>query len=205
MSAKIIRKVVGPWPMNTYLVYCDDTDEAAIINPGADADVINKWADDFYIRKILITHGHADHVGAIHDVKDYTGSDVFINPSDAEKFNLTYDYPLEDGNQIWIGKVCLRTIHTPGHTPGMTSFYLDDNRVIVGDTIFVGGPGKTWSPQDFTLMMRTMKEIVFKWPDETIFFPGHGQFGVIGSERTNYDSFFARGWSPDLFGDVTWV
>jgi glyoxylase-like metal-dependent hydrolase (beta-lactamase superfamily II) len=86
----------------------------------------------------------------------------------------------------------------------MTCFDLGDKRVLVGDTVFVGGPGKTWSPEDFTLTMRTMQEIVFAWPDDTEFYPGHGPSGVIGEERSDFEAFLRRGWSDDLHGDVTW-
>jgi glyoxylase-like metal-dependent hydrolase (beta-lactamase superfamily II) len=81
---------------------------------------------------------------------------------------------------------------------------LGDGRILVGDTIFVGGPGKTWSSDEFATTMRTMQEIVFKWPDETRFYPGHGPSGTIGAERPAFESFVARGWSSKLYGDVTW-
>jgi glyoxylase-like metal-dependent hydrolase (beta-lactamase superfamily II) len=87
----------------------------------------------------------------------------------------------------------------------MTSFDLGDGRVIVGDTIFVNGPGKTWSAEDFNTTIRTMQEVVFKWPDDTEFFPGHGPNGKIGSERPKFEAFLAKGWSEGLHGDVTWV
>ena len=86
----------------------------------------------------------------------------------------------------------------------MTCLDLGDRRILVGDTIFVGGPGKTWSAQEFSTTMRTMQEIVFAWPDETRFYPGHGPSGVIGTERPAFERFVARGWSPKLHGDVTW-
>ena len=96
-------------------------------------------------------------------------------------------------------------IHAPGHTPGMTCFDLGDGRIIVGDTVFVGGPGKTWSSEEFTQQMKTMQEIIFAWSDKTEFFPGHGPNGIIGNERPAFEAFLKRGWSPDLFGDVTWT
>ncbi len=85
----------------------------------------------------------------------------------------------------------------------MCCFDLGDGRVLVGDTVFRGGPGKTWSAEDFTRQMQTMQEIVFAWPDETLFFPGHGECGRIGDERPLFEAFLRRGWPPGLFGDVT--
>jgi glyoxylase-like metal-dependent hydrolase (beta-lactamase superfamily II) len=81
---------------------------------------------------------------------------------------------------------------------------LPDGRAIVGDTIFQGGPGRTWSPEDFELTMKTMREIVFRWPDETECFPGHGPSFRIGDERPLFEAFVNRGYPSDLYGDVTW-
>jgi glyoxylase-like metal-dependent hydrolase (beta-lactamase superfamily II) len=105
---------------------------------------------------------------------------------------------------IPVGNLNLKVIHTPGHTAGQCCFNLGDGRVVVGDTIFVGGPGRTWSPEDFDTTMRTMQQIVFQWPDETQFFPGHGPSGSIGQERPAFEAFVTRGWPEDLEGDVTW-
>ena len=143
MSAKLIMKEVGPWPMNTYLVVCDETNNSAIVDPGADADDILALAEGTKVVKILITHTHSDHIGALEEVKTATGVPVYIHPLDAEKARIQYDIPLQDGEKIEVGNVHLRVIHTPGHTPGQVCFSIGDGRVLVGDTIFVGGPGRT--------------------------------------------------------------
>lgn len=98
----------------------------------------------------------------------------------------------------------MKVIHAPGHTPGQVCFDLEDDRIVVGDTVFVNGPGATRSPEDFGVTMNTMQNIVFKWPDATEFFPGHGPDGKIGDERDAFEAFTARGWPADLKGDVTW-
>jgi len=90
-------------------------------------------------------------------------------------------------------------------SPGATCFDLGDGRVLVGDALFVGGPGATQTPQDFTLTMQNMQTIFFTWPNETRFYPGHGPSGVIGQERPAFESFLKRGWADDLCGDVTWA
>ena len=204
MGALLKRKEVGPWPMNTYLVTCEKTRKSAIIDPGADGDVILALAEGTKVEKILITHGHEDHIGALEEVKGATGATVFINEADGIKFNISHDAPLVDGMEIQLGNISIGTFHTPGHTPGMTCFSIGENRIIVGDTIFIGGPGKTWSAEEFTTTMRTMKDIVFRWSDNTIFYPGHGANGRIGDERQDYEAFVGRGWQPGLFGDITW-
>lgn len=204
MTVKMFFKEVGPWPMNTYLVICEETAKSVIIDPGADPEVILRLAKDTQIEKILITHAHDDHIQALEEIQLSTGAPVYLHPADAVEFNLLYDLPITDGDTISIGNQKLRAIHTPGHTPGSTSFDIGKGRIIVGDTLFVGGPGHTETPEDFSITIRTMREVVFTWPDETRFFPGHGPSGRIGLERPTFDDFVIRGWPADLHGDVTW-
>ncbi|MBL7163473.1 MAG: MBL fold metallo-hydrolase [Anaerolineales bacterium] len=204
MKAKLLAQAVGPWPMNTYVVICEETKTSAIIDPGADAEKILGMTEGTRVDKILLTHGHFDHVQALEKVKEATNARVYLHPADAQEFDLAFDVALEGGQQIPVGNLVLRAIHTPGHTPGQICFDLGDGRIVVGDTVFVGGPGKTWSPDDFSATMKTMQEIVFTWPDETQFFPGHGPSGIIGVERPAFEKFVARGWPDDLQGDVTW-
>lgn len=204
MPANLVCKEVGPWPMNTYAVIDEETGTSAIIDPGAEPETILALVDATQVSKILITHGHFDHVDALDAIKSATGAPVYMHPADAENFDLKYDQPLGHNQVIQLGNLHIRALHTPGHTPGMTCLDLGDGRILVGDTIFVGGPGKTWSPEEFATTMRTMREIVFTWPDKTAFYPGHGPSGVIGKERPAFEAFVARGWPADLYGDVTW-
>lgn len=205
MPAELRIAQVGPWPMNTYLIVCEETGASAIVDPGADADVILENASDTKIEKILLTHAHGDHVGAQGEVKAATNAPIYLHPADAEAFSVSYDIPLADGDVISVGNLHLKAIHTPGHTPGATCFDLGDGRVVVGDALFVGGPGATKDPETFTLTMSNMQKVFFTWPDDTLFYPGHGPSGRVGNERQDFEAFVKRGWSDDLCGDVTWV
>ncbi len=204
MPAKLIKLALGPWPMNAYIVVDEGSGIGAIIDPGADPEVILDAVKDFQITKILLTHGHMDHVGALQEVKEALEIPVYLHPAEAEEFSLDYDNPLDDGDEISLGDTTLRVAHTPGHTPGQCCFIID-HRVVVGDTIFVGGPGRTWSPEGFETTMEMLQNVVFQWSDETEFHPGHGPSGTIGTERPAFEAFHTRGWLPDLHGDVTWV
>jgi glyoxylase-like metal-dependent hydrolase (beta-lactamase superfamily II) len=204
MKAKLLTREVGPFSMNTYVVIDEETNVSAIIDPGGNADEILEMVEKSKVDKILITHGHSDHVLALNEIKEVTKSPVYIHPADAEAFGLSYDEPLRDGEEITVGSLSIRVIHVPGHTPGQCCFDLGDGRIIVGDTIFVGGPGRTNTKEDFSTTMKQMREIVFKWDKETQFYPGHGPSGVIGKEKPAFESFTKQGWSDDTHGDVTW-
>jgi hydroxyacylglutathione hydrolase len=204
MKTRLLTKQVGPYSMNTYVITDVPTKTSLIIDPGGDPDEILSLTEGSKVSKILITHGHFDHIMALEEMVNATQAPVFIHPADADAFDIEFDHPLGGNRVISVGNTNLQVIHTPGHTPGQCCFDLGDNRVVVGDTIFVGGPGRTASPEDFTLTMKTMKEIVFNWSDDTEFYPGHGPRGVIGVERPGFEKFCNRGWPPDTCGDVTW-
>ena len=205
MALKLNKLQVGPWPMNMYIVTCEQAGKCAIIDPGADAEKILQAVKDAQVEVILITHGHGDHVGALKEVKEATAAPVYYHPAEADKIKTPSGRTISDGDLIPLGEYNLKAIHVPGHTSGQVCFDLGDGRIIVGDTVFVGGPGRTWSPEDFAITMKNMREIVFAWPDDTRFFPGHGPSGRIGDERPAFEAFLEKGWPDDLEGDVTWA
>ena len=118
MKAKLIQKTVGPWPMNTYVVICEETLSSAIIDPGAEADTILKLTEGTNVEAILLTHGHGDHTMALDEVKEWTDAPVYLHPEEAAHFELSYDIPIHCDQLIPIGNIKLKVIHTPGHTPG---------------------------------------------------------------------------------------
>ena len=204
MKAKLISRRVGPYSMNTYAVLDERKKTSAIIDPGGEPDVIMDMVAGYHVVMILITHGHSDHISDLETIRQNTKAPVYIHPSDGNLYGVSDFEPLFDGQRLSIGDLRVKVIHVPGHTPGQCCFDLGDGRILVGDAIFVGGPGRTASPDDFKTTMESMKNIVFKWADQTTFYPGHGPFGTIGQERPAFENFVHLGWTPRTHGDITW-
>lgn len=203
MTEKLILKsaTVGPWPMNSYVLICPDTRESILIDPGAEPETLSGMLAGSTPVAIVLTHAHHDHIGVLKEMKAQLGVPVYIHPAE----RLAAERSISDGDTFKLGTHELRLVHTPGHTPGMITIMLPDPRAIVGDTIFQGGPGRTWSAQDFKVTMNTMRDIVFQWPDETECFPGHGPSFRIGDERPDFEAFLKRQHPSNLHGHVSWV
>jgi glyoxylase-like metal-dependent hydrolase (beta-lactamase superfamily II) len=192
------RYIVSGAPMdnNVYLLVCPRTRDAVLVDASGDAEqVLNEVRQaQARVRMILMTHGHADHWGALGRLRDTLGASVGIHLSDADMLPLTPNFALSDGQRIAFGAASLDVLHTPGHTPGSVCF-LSDGQLFSGDTLFPGGPGATKPPLgDFPLIMRSLREQLFRLPDETSVFPGHGDPTNIGRERPALDEWEARGW-----------
>jgi glyoxylase-like metal-dependent hydrolase (beta-lactamase superfamily II) len=221
MHLQLQRVEVGPWPMNCYLLRCPKTEIVAIVDPGADAQVIMSAVDSAQVLCILLTHGHPDHVGALDQVRQTTGAPVGIHPADAAVFELEADFPLTDGMVVEVGKGHVVVSHVPGHTAGSVCLQLNGNgpavrprqRVpaayrpacaVVGDAIFPGGPGHTATPDALAQSLVSLGETIFSWSDQTELFPGHGDSTSVGFERPFFERFLQADHPPDLCGDVSW-
>ena len=203
MHLELQRLEVGPWPMNCYLLRCPSTGQLAIVDPGADASRILDTVGTAYPCCILLTHGHADHVGALEAVRRALDVPVGIHPADAAALGLEADFPLIDGMEVAIGRGRAAIVHVPGHTPGSVSLRLN-SKVVVGDAIFPGGPGHTATPQALAQSIVSLGQTVFTWPDETQLYPGHGDLTTVGAERAAFERFIATDHPADLCGDVSW-
>jgi len=195
---------VGPIMANCFILGCEETLEAAVIDPGDEADrILQALAESNLTAKLIInTHGHFDHVGANKRLKEVTGAPILIHPLDAPMLNQLADSAaawgmkaenspppdreLQDGNEVTFGKVLLKVIHTPGHTPGGISLFTD-SEVFVGDTLFAGSIGRTDFPGgNFETLKNSIQQKLFALSENLKVYPGHNQTTTIGVEkRTN--------------------
>ena len=193
-QAEIHKVVVGPMDNNVFVLRCRQTGEAVLIDAANEHDKLLELCRRLNVRKVLETHGHWDHIQAVPAVRD-AGYDVGVTSEDANMLP-SYDFVLEDDFVIPVGRLQLRTILTPGHTPGSMSFRLEGSPVLFsGDTLFPGGPGATQYGGDFPTIIRSIEDRLFSrlLPD-TIVMPGHGLDTTIGTESPHLQEWIDRGW-----------
>ncbi len=195
---------VGSMGVCCYIVSCPETKNAGVIDPGGDVPQILAEIErsGLKVQAIIATHAHPDHVCGNRAMKEATGADIIMHRADAEFFGKpevsSYfsmlgleaspapDVLVEDGDSISIGNEELQVIHTPGHTPGGICL-LNGKHLITGDTLFVGGLGRT----DFMggsqrELMDSINQRLLVLSDDTVVWPGHGYGGsqsTIGEEK----------------------
>ena len=194
-QAEIHRLVVGPVANNVYVLRCKESGEAVLLDAANEHDKLLELCRRLRVGKVLETHGHWDHIQAVPAVRD-AGYEVGVTAADAEMLP-SYDFVLEHDTVIEVGRLRLRTIATPGHTPGSMSFLVEGSPVLFsGDTLFPGGPGATKFPGgDFPTIITSIEERLFSpLAAETIVMPGHGDDTTIGAERPHLQEWVDRGW-----------
>lgn len=193
--------IVGPLETNCYLIYCEETLECAVMDPGAEPEKIIRAINELNLKPVVLinTHGHVDHVGANKDIKEKYDIPLLMHSADVPmlknilqsglglllgaKSSPLPDRLLLEGDEIKIGTSSLQTIYTPGHSPGCLCFLRDD-LLFSGDTLFCGGVGRTDLPGgSWEKMMDSIKNKVLILPDKTIVLPGHGPHTTVGQER----------------------
>ena len=203
---KLVTRQVGPWGMNTYALICPVTNQSVLIDPGDDPEILQEMLGDSQPVAILLTHTHVDHIGALPAMRETLGVPVMGNdgPHEPGGKDIQADRWLRDGDTVTVGEHTLQAVYAPGHIGDQICFVLaDDHRVIVGDTIFDGGPGRTWSSEGFKTTLVTLRNVVLPWPDETVCYPGHGPHFRLGDRRAEIEAFLAKD-HGDFFGDATW-
>jgi glyoxylase-like metal-dependent hydrolase (beta-lactamase superfamily II) len=194
-QVEIHRYVVGPIDNNVFVLRCKETGEALLVDAANEHDKLLGCCRDLGVRQVVETHGHWDHIQAVPALRD-AGYEVAVAEADAAMLP-SYDLVLEDDALVSVGRLKIRTIATPGHTPGSMCFLIEGSPVLLsGDTLFPGGPGNTQSDLgDFPLILRSIERRLFApLAGETLVLPGHGADTTIGQERPHLAEWAERGW-----------
>jgi glyoxylase-like metal-dependent hydrolase (beta-lactamase superfamily II) len=193
-QAEIHRVVVGPYENNVFVLRCRETGDAVLLDAANEHERLLDLCRSLGVRRVLETHGHWDHIQAVPAVRE-AGYRVAVTPGDAGMLP-SYDDLLEDDSVIQVGRLRLRTIHTPGHTPGSMCFLLEGSPILFsGDTLFPGGPGNTFGDDAaFDLIIEQIDRKLFTLPPDTLVLPGHGLDTTIGTERPHLDEWIERRW-----------
>ncbi len=195
---------VTPFQQNCTLLWCDETREAAVVDPGGDLALIRAAIDKAGVKvtQILLTHAHLDHAGGTAPLARELDAQIVgpqqedafwieAMPAQSQMFGMpeveqfTPDRWLNEGDQVKVGNQNLKVLHCPGHTPGHVVFFCAEAALaLVGDVLFQGSIGRSDFPRgDQATLLRSIKEKLFPLGDEIRFIPGHGPMSSFGVER----------------------
>ncbi len=192
--------VNGPFQENTWLVG-DGAGVGMVVDPGFEIDRVVGLAEEagISIDLIVCTHGHIDHAAGVAELKERTGAPFAIHsadvpwldrmPDSAAMFGLdvpvvpTVERELAEGDEIEVGTLTFRVIHTPGHTPGGVCL-VSGTDIITGDSLFAGSIGRTDLPGgSWPVYQETIRDVILTWPDDWTIHPGHGPDSTMAAER----------------------
>jgi glyoxylase-like metal-dependent hydrolase (beta-lactamase superfamily II) len=190
MDRIIIKQIlIGPYGVFTYILACQRTRKAVIIDPAGEVDRVHSFLKQEYLtlKWILNTHGHMDHVVANKTFSRMFKIPICMHEADDDFFSHRADIRLQEGSSIIIGDQSIRVVHTPGHTPG-SACYLIDGNLFTGDTLFVGSAGRTdLKGGSLNILLDSICERILPLPDETVIWPGHDygetKRSTLGKER----------------------
>ena len=183
-AVEVHQIVVGPMDNNVYIIRCRRSGEAMLIDAANEHDALLEICRDLGVNQVVETHGHWDHIQAVPAVRD-AGISVAVTAADAGMLP-SYDLLLTDDEQLTVGDLRIRTLSTPGHTPGSICFAVEGTPLLfTGDTLFPGGPGNTATDLgDFDSIITSIDRRIFAAFDPTtLVFPGHGSATTVGKRE----------------------
>jgi glyoxylase-like metal-dependent hydrolase (beta-lactamase superfamily II) len=195
---------MGPYGNNAYIVRDVQAGASLLVDmPLEEGPLLDAIAAEGGVQRVIATHWHPDHWATYDAVRAATGAPVHVGAVEVNIPEERIDGRLDDGAEVRVGSVRVDVLLTPGHTPGSISLRVGD-AVISGDTLFKGGPGKTFAAGDLDTIVASIQARLLPLPPETVVFPGHGVDTTIESARRGFAA-YARSPKPTgFFGDVEW-
>lgn len=206
LSGLTITKVAVDEQMsnNCYLLRCTTTGEQLLVDAAAEPDVLLPLVGDAGLTTVVTTHQHWDHHRALAEVVGATGAEVVAGEPDADAITSQTGVPVSrrvaQGDTVTVGASTLEVIAIAGHTPGSIALLYDDPQghphLFTGDSLFPGGVGNTFGDEAaFAQLIDEVETKLFqRLPDDTWFYPGHGNDSTIGAERPSLAEWRTRGW-----------
>ena len=189
---------------NCYLLRCNDTGDQVLIDAAAATETLLPLVGDHGLTTVVTTHQHWDHHRALSDVVSATGASTVAGGPDSDAITEQTGVPVttrvEDGDTVPVGSSSLEVIRLTGHTPGSIALLYDDPsghpHLFTGDSLFPGGVGNTFGDSDaFRQLIDDVATKLFdRLPDDTWFYPGHGNDSTLGAERPHLQEWRERGW-----------
>lgn len=191
---------------NAYLLRCRATGEQVLVDAAAEAGTLLSLVGDAGLAAVVTTHQHWDHHRALAEVVRETGATVVAGAPDAdaitEQTGVPVDRRVGDGDPVAVGECSLEVVRLTGHTPGSIALLYDDRpsggvpHLFTGDSLFPGGVGNTFGDEQAfrTLLADVVAKVFDRLPDETWFYPGHGDDSTLGAERPHLAEWESRGW-----------
>ena len=195
---------MGPFNNNAYIVRDTGAGQALLVDmPLEEGPLLEAIAAEGGVQTVIATHWHRDHWMTYDAVRGATSAPVLVGDQEINIPEERIDGRLADGEEVQVGGARLTVLHTPGHTPGSISLRVG-RAVITGDTLFDGGPGKTFAEGDLETLLASIAARLLPLPEETTVLPGHGGATTIGESRLGFDAYQQKPLAAGYFGDVEW-
>lgn len=195
---------MGPGGNNAYIVRDVAARESLLVDmPLDEQPLLDAIAADGGVRTVVATHWHPDHWASYDAVRGATGAPVLVGALEVKIPEARIDGRLDDGQEVRIGSTRITVLHTPGHTPGSISLRVG-RALISGDTLFDGGPGRTFASGDLETILESIHAKLLPLPEDVVVLPGHGANTTIGDSRHGYAEYQRHPRPAGYYGDVAW-
>ena len=195
---------MGPYGNNAYIVRDTSAHAGLLVDmPLEERPLLDAISAEGGVQSVVATHWHMDHWMTYDAVRAATGAPVLVGESEIKVPEVRIDGRLRDSQELRVGGIRVTVLHTPGHTPGSISLRVG-RTVITGDTLFRGGPGKTFATGELETILASIDARLLPLPEQTVVLPGHGASTTIAEARSGREAYRRRPKPAGFHGDVEW-